>query len=457
MSIIYSYIESDGPTEDQFTAMVAVDPLTGAIRSGWTGGVVLADGTPCSSPVAANLLGGPELELAWNNCPPGLSTQAEPEYQTGLLDADGGAISDGNNWPLRFPGPVGGSPLVADLDGDGDLEYVVQAGGWYSRIHVYDLASPAAPGSVAWGEYGHDARKSGNHHGGLRIVSPNTVQPALAGPSNDPAPVSVTVKFSRGVPPQSIDPARWEVSIGGQVATISMVTVAGGVHTLLLESLSPPAAGAYVLRVEYDDGGIRSWDAYRDAVSYCTDDDRDGYCASVDCDDGNSTRFPGNPELCDGWDNDCDGGLPVAEWDADGDGIPGCLDCNDLDPFLGEKNDGQDNSCPGTCGYGVSDEVGCGLEFRKADDTTELSFPFQPGAEGYQIVRADSPGFEGPCMHEQWMDAAPVFQFYRDPQEPALGDVLYYLARPTEPFCGSWGQDSTGQDRVWVCPEVACD
>ena len=60
-------------------------------------------------------------------------------------------------------------------------------------------------------------------------------------------------------------------------------------------------------------------------------------------------------------------------------------------------------------------------------------------------------------MHERWMDVAPVFQFYRDPQQPALGDVLYYLVRPTEPFCGSWGQDSTGQDRVWVCPEVACD
>ena len=130
------------------------------------------------------------------------------------------------------------------------------------------MAAPAAPGSVAWGEYGHDARKSGNYHGGLRIVSPNTAQPALPGPSHDPAPVLVTVKFSRGFPPQSSDPARWEVSIGGQVATISMVTVTRGVHTLLLDPLSQPAAGSYMLRVEYDDGGIRSWDAYRDAVSY---------------------------------------------------------------------------------------------------------------------------------------------------------------------------------------------
>jgi subtilisin family serine protease len=299
MSIIYSYKGSDGPGRKyvpltrgkgqnrgrsrtvERAAMVVTDPLTGAIRSGWTGGVELADGTACSPPVAANLLGGPELELAWGNCPPDLNAQAEPEYLAGLLDADGGAITNGNNWPLRFPGPVTASPLVADLDGDGDLEYVVQAGGWYSRIHVYDLAAPAAPGSIAWGEYGHDARKSGNYHGGLRIVSPNTVQPALPGPPHDPSPVSVTVKFSRGVPPQSSDPTRWEVSIGGQVATINLVTVAGGVHTLLLDPVSQPAAGAYLLRVEYDDSVIRSWDSYRDAVSYCPDDDRDGYCASV--------------------------------------------------------------------------------------------------------------------------------------------------------------------------------
>ena len=86
------------------------------------------------------------MELTWSNCPPDLNSQAEPDSLAGLLDADGGSISDGNNWPLRFPGPVTASPLVADLDGDGDLEYVVQAGEWYSRIHVYDLAAPAAPG-----------------------------------------------------------------------------------------------------------------------------------------------------------------------------------------------------------------------------------------------------------------------------------------------------------------------
>ena len=73
-----------------------------------------------------------------------------------------------------------------------------------------------------------------------------------------------------------------------------------------------------------------------------------------DCDDGDSTVFPGAEELCDGLDNDCDG--PVDEefvWytDADGDGlgdaatalvsctpVPGGVqvagDCDDTDPTL---------------------------------------------------------------------------------------------------------------------------
>ena len=42
----------------------------------------------------------------------------------------------------------------------------------------------------------------------------------------------------------------------------------------------------------------------------CGDDDDcdgDGWTpAEGDCEDGNERIYPGNPEVCDGWDNDCD-------------------------------------------------------------------------------------------------------------------------------------------------------
>ncbi len=43
---------------------------------------------------------------------------------------------------------------------------------------------------------------------------------------------------------------------------------------------------------------------------YCTDLDRDGYfsdCGQADCDDHNAHVFPSNREVCDGFDNDCNG------------------------------------------------------------------------------------------------------------------------------------------------------
>lgn len=59
-----------------------------------------------------------------------------------------------------------------------------------------------------------------------------------------------------------------------------------------------------------------------------------GYVSDpCDCDDADPDRFQGNPEFCDGKDNDCDGMLPEDEWDEDGDGIIVCKgDCNDNDP-----------------------------------------------------------------------------------------------------------------------------
>jgi len=84
------------------------------------------------------------------------------------------------------------------------------------------------------------------------------------------------------------------------------------------------------------------------------DGDGDGSFSCADCDDADPANRPGGSELCDGQDNDCDDGTfadALGEIDGDGDGSFSCADCNDADvantPGAAELCDGRDNDCNG--------------------------------------------------------------------------------------------------------------
>lgn len=85
-----------------------------------------------------------------------------------------------------------------------------------------------------------------------------------------------------------------------------------------------------------------------------TDLDGDGFACEADCNDLSAAIYPGAPEVCDGWDNDCDGVVPIPELDQDGDGYrncggPGLQDCAPtwahVHPGAPEFCDGMDNDC----------------------------------------------------------------------------------------------------------------
>ncbi|MFH1426538.1 MAG: putative metal-binding motif-containing protein, partial [Candidatus Kerfeldbacteria bacterium] len=107
------------------------------------------------------------------------------------------------------------------------------------------------------------------------------------------------------------------------------------------------------------------------------DDDGDGYSENDgDCDDADANNFPGNPELEDGVDNDCDGTIDEGTdaYDDDGDGkTENQGDCDDADattyPGATELEDGVDNDCDGTIDEGTDayDDDGDGKTENQGD------------------------------------------------------------------------------------------
>ncbi len=135
------------------------------------------------------------------------------------------------------------------------------------------------------------------------------------------------------------------------------------------------------------------------------DADGDGSDSTADCDDNDALAYPGNTELCDGIDNDCDGeidnGVLLTVYaDADGDGygdaaaaqeaceagsglVEDATDCDDTDaafnPGAAEDDctDPSDYNCDGTVEYADADSDG----FAACVDCDDTNTDINPDAD----------------------------------------------------------------------------
>jgi len=130
---------------------------------------------------------------------------------------------------------------------------------------------------------------------------------------------------------------------------------------------------------DLDDDGLtfQTWYEDVDGDSFGDDATAQSLCSGApgstfilvgnDCDDGDSNNFPGNTEVCDGQDNDCDINTPENQ-DQDSDSFDICTgDCDDsnaaLNPAIAENSsagntsDGLDNDCDGAIDEFSFDEV----------------------------------------------------------------------------------------------------
>ena len=136
-------------------------------------------------------------------------------------------------------------------------------------------------------------------------------------------------------------------------------------HTVCMGDCDDANTAVHPGEIEVCDGFDNDCDPGNDELG---DPDGDGWTlCDGDCDDANDDTYPGAGEDCDGEDNDCDGALALDEVDDDGDGYMACDECDDTDPDLDPADADGDgwSSCDGDC-----DDADAAMNLEDADGDT---------------------------------------------------------------------------------------
>ena len=119
--------------------------------------------------------------------------------------------------------------------------------------------------------------------------------------------------------------------------------VHGGTNTVWIDTTANLCVASVDVEITYESG--------------CADNDGDGAtdasCGGTDCDDFDASNYPGNTEICDGQDNDCDFTADEG-FDADNDGWTTCG--GDCDDFESSANPGTTEASVSRCQDGIDND-----------------------------------------------------------------------------------------------------
>jgi len=106
-----------------------------------------------------------------------------------------------------------------------------------------------------------------------------------------------------------------------------------------------------------------------------------------------------------------------------------------------EVNDGVDNQCPGQAGFELVDEISGRSGFRTPGDDFQFSCDPQIGATAYEFVWSSTPTLSSGCTLVGTSAAMASIP------NPPSGACFHVLVRSSAPRVGSWGADSSGNQR----------
>jgi hypothetical protein len=330
-------------------------------------------------------------------------------------DADGDGVGDFCDNCPAVPNP--GSGLFEDFESSADgWTHVNLPGSDRDSWHLDDQS--CAGDALGSRMYVSDGNADGCGSGPFLEISRLMSPPVYLAPDGSPTLTFDALSFDEG--------GACRDSNDYDAKDVGITTDGGASYTLLNDCWALTHGGGHVDSHEFDLG---AWAGQTVQVVFVYDtvDDQASHTFAVD------NVWIGSEQA-----------------DADGDEVGAACDCDDLDssvyPGATETNDAKDNNCPGDEGHGLVDEISGESGFTDPGDPHAYCWDAQPGATGYEVLRSDQPDFSANCR------STPTDQTcVTDSDVPPGGTGFYFMVRSTGPSTGSWGRGIDGLERDPAC------